>query len=592
MTAHGMGADNPEHCNESRLQWMGATDRTTSNSAQYIDGYMVLVCSQSGKIFNVIEADETVRAELATNSGASSIDDLWPEALTNKIRDSLKRSLRSRQSHSIELKNPADAAVSEFIFIAQGPDRALLLVRDLSEQRRALSSARRLAYTDDATGLPNREFLFSELQKIADVQRLKEGRAAIICLHVGQFDENGYALNSTQQDEVLRQLAARLTTRLRGSNDNSANDFERYSVAARTDYRQFSIVLPSIESGEDAEAVVARVVADLQKPATVGTRTVTVHACGGVALYPQDGMDAAALFENAKGAMEDARTNPSTPYKFHSGTVRLRTLQRHDLEDELKMTLERNEYALNYLPIIAAESDLPTTIEALLRWPDSLLGTQPTRKIVRVAERTGLILPIGEWVLRHACEQLQAWHDSGHTDLRIAINISAQELASDGIVDGVKKILDETGTDPCRLDIELKEHTLFREFLTNYAACRQLQELGIRIVVDDYGVGACSLAQLSQSPVDAIKIDNSIVSNLEFNERDKAACAAAIAVGNELGVDVVAEGVETEGQAQFLRDHGCRYLQGFLFSTPMSDDEIGAYLKGLSQPEERLGGLR
>jgi diguanylate cyclase (GGDEF)-like protein len=571
---------------------MVTTDATAPNSPQYTDGYLVLVCSQAGAIHSIVEANETIRQELESSSGAPSIDDLWPKALTARIRDSLKRALRSRQSHSVELKNPADATVSEFIFVVQGPQRALVMVRDLSAQRRALSRARQLAYTDDATGLPNREFLFSELQKISEIQRLKEGRAAIICIHVGQFDEHGYALNSTQQDEVLRQLAARLTTHLRGFNDNSANDYERYSVAARTDYRQFSIVLPSIESGEDAESVVTRVVEDLKKPTTVGTRTVTVHACGGVALYPQDGMDAAALFENANGAMEDARNDPSTPYKFHSGTVRLRTLQRHDLEEELRMTLERNEYALNYLPIVAADSGLPTTIEALLRWPDSLLGSQPTRKIVRVAERTGLILPIGQWVLRNACEQLRAWHESGHTNLRVAINISAQELVSDGIAERIEKILDETNTDPRDLDIELKEHMLFREFLTDYAACRKLQKLGIRIVVDDFGVGACSLAQLSQSPVDAIKIDNSIVSNLESNERDKAACAAAIAIGIELGIDVVAEGVETEGQAQFLRDHRCHYLQGFLFSTPMNASEMQAYLNALLQSRRNVEGMR
>lgn len=570
---------------------MVTTDAAAPNATQYTDGYLVLICSQAGTIHSVIDADETIREELASSAGTPSIDDLWPEALTAKIRDSLKRAIRSRQSHSLEIENAVDGAANEFIFVVQGPDRAMVMVRDLSEQREALSRARRLAYTDDATALPNREFLFNELRKITDVQRLKEGRAALICLHVGQFDDHGYALNSTQQDEVLRQLAARLKTHLRGSNDDSANDYERYSVAARTDYRQFSIVLPSIEGGEDAEAVVARVVEDLKKPTAVGTRSVSVDACGGVALYPQDGTDPAALFENASGAMEDARNDPSTSYKFHSGTVRLRNLQRHDLEEELRSTLERNEYALNFLPIVSADSGLPTTIESLLRWPDTLLGTQPTRKIVRVAERTGLILPIGQWVLRHTCEQLRTWHDAGHTDLRAAINISSQELVSDGIAERIEQVLEETNTNPRDLDIELKEHMLFREVLTDYAACRKLKSLGIRIVVDDYGVGACSLAQLSQSPVDAIKIDNTIVSNLESNDRDKAACAAAIAVAEQLGIDAVAEGVETEAQAQFLRDHGCHYLQGFLFSTPMSDSEVQSYLKEISQARGHAGGL-
>jgi EAL domain-containing protein (putative c-di-GMP-specific phosphodiesterase class I) len=176
--------------------------------------------------------------------------------------------------------------------------------------------------------------------------------------------------------------------------------------------------------------------------------------------------------------------------------------------------------------------------------------------------------------------------------MRAAINISSQELVSDDIVERIEKVLDETNTNPRDLDIEIKEHMLFREVLTDFTACNKLKSLGIRIVVDDYGVGACSLAQLSQSPVDAIKIDNTIVSNLENNDRDKAACAAAIAVANELGIDVVAEGVETDGQAQFLRDHGCHYLQGFLFATPMTDAEMLAYLKSLSSAGQSAEGLR
>lgn len=571
---------------------MVTTDAKAPSPTQYTAGYLILICSQGGTIHRVVEAEATVRDELAASSSTPTIDDLWPEALTGRIRDSLKRALRSRQSHSVELENPADSTTSEFIFVVQGPDRALMIVRDLSEQKQSLALARKLAYTDDVTGLPNREFLFRELLKITDVQRLKEGRAAVICLRIGQFDDHGYALNSTQQDEVLKQLAARLTANLRGLNDDSGNDYERYSVAARTDYRQFCIVLPSIESGEDAEAVVTRLVEDLKQPITVGNRTVALQACGGVAIYPQDGTDPAALFENASGAMEDARHNSSMPFKFHSGTVRLRNLQRHDLEAELKSTLERNEYALNFLPIVDAASGVPVTVEALLRWPDTLLGSQPTRKIIRVAERTGLILPIGQWVLRRACEQLGVWHSSGHWDLRIATNISSQELVSDGIAERIEQVLDETGTDPRHLDVELKEHMLLREVLTDFSTCRELKELGIRIVVDDYGVGACSLAQLSQSPVDAIKIDNSIVANLEVSDRDKAACAAAIAVANKLDLDVVAEGVETEKQAQFLRDHGCKYLQGFLFSTPMNEGEAESYLNTAFAARQGARGLR
>ncbi|MBT8100231.1 MAG: bifunctional diguanylate cyclase/phosphodiesterase, partial [Gammaproteobacteria bacterium] len=470
-----------------------------------------------------------------------------------------------------------------------GPDRVLMIVRDLSENQLALARVRELAYTDEATGLPNREYLFAELQKITDVQRLKEGRAAVICLQVGQFDDHGYALNSSQQDDVLRQLATRMTGHLRGSNDEDISDYERLSIAARTDYRRFCVVLPSIESGEDAEAVVQRVIKDLEQPVSLATRTITVSAAGGLALFPQDGIDASSLFENATVAMEDARNDPSAPYKFHSGTVRLRTLQRQDLEVELKLALEQKQYALNFLPIVPADNSLPTTMEALLRWPDTILGTQSTRKIVRVAERTGLILAIGEWVLTHACEQFQRWRREGLSATRLAVNLSAQELVSDNIVERVARILDSTGTHPQDVDLEIKEHMLFREALREYAICRQFRDLGVRIVVDDYGIGACSLAHLSQSPIGAIKIDNTFVTNLVDSERDRAACAAAIAVGKELGVDVIAEGVETEQQAQILSELGCQYLQGFLFAEPMNDDLALDYLT--ASCKRRSGGV-
>ncbi len=567
-------------------------DEAEPNSAHCTDDNLVLIVTQAGSVCSVLEAPESLRDGLTSNADALSINDLWPAELTDRIHDSLKRAVRNRRSHSLEIENTAAGLANEFIFVPQGRDRVLVIVRDLSAQRVAFSRARQLAYTDDATGLPNREYLFNELRKITDLQRLKEGRAAMICIHVGQFDDHGYVLNLAQQDEVLKQLATRLTKHLRGSNDENATDYERYSVAARTDYRQFSVVLPSIESGEDAEAVVSRLVSDLKQPATVGARTVTVRACGGVALFPQDGMDPAALFENAIGAMEDARNDPSAAFKFHSGTVRLRTLQRKDLELELKSALDRNEYALNFLPIVEANTGTPTVVEALLRWPETILGTQPTRKIVRVAERTGLILPIGQWVLKHACVQLQAWHNAGHTNIRVAINLSAQELVSDGVAERIATILANTDTDPSNVDLEIKEHMLFREVLTDYATCKKLKALGVRIVVDDFGIGSCSLVHLSQSPVDAIKIDNTLVSNLASNDRDKAACAAAIAMARELGIEVVAEGVETEIQARILRDQGCHYLQGFLFSTPMTDSETMNYLNSVTGRQENVESLR
>lgn len=567
------------------------TDAKAPPSDQPTQDSLILVLSQSGGICSVIEAADSVRDTLASMTEEPSIDQLWPKPLVATIQTSLKRALRERKSHSIEAESDDDGTASEYLFVVQGRDRVMMIVRDLSVQRRALLQAHELAYTDEVTGLPNREFLYRELQEITEVQRLREGRAAVICLQVDRFDDQGYTLNAWQQDDVIEQLAHRLTTNIRGSNGEDVDNFERYSVIARTDFQQFSIVLPSIEGGEDAEAVTERLIAELTKPASVATRTVSVRASGGIALFPQDGTDAAALYENATAAMEDARNDPTATFKFHSGTIRLRTLQRSDLEVELKTALERDDYALNFLPIVAATNGHPVTLEALLRWPETILGTQSTRKIVRVAERTGLIVPIGQWVLRHACHQLGAWRQAGHDSIRVAVNLSPQELFSDRLDERIASILKETDTDPRDLDVELKEHMLFREVQTNFAICRKLKSLGIRIVVDDFGVGTCSLAHLSQSPIDALKIDNTLVSSLETSDRDKAACAAAIAIANELGIHVIAEGVETEYQAEVLRDLGCHYLQGFLISTPMTTTKTLQYLQDVDHGQQTAKGV-
>lgn len=571
---------------------MALTKAQESNSASMSEGNTVLVVSQNGIICSIIEASVELRTQYESESGDLLIDKVWPESVASCIRQAVRKVIRTRQSYGERLDDPTDGRSYEFIYIAQGPDRAMMIVRDQSDQQVALTRVHKLAFTDEATGLPNREFLLGELQKITDMQRLKEGRAALICIHVGQFDDHGWALNSSQQDEILKVLASRLTQHLRGTNDDDEEDYERYSVAARIDFRQFGIVLPSIESGEDAEAVVKRLITDLSEPVTTGARTVSVSPKFGVALFPQDGTDHASLFQNSAAAMNDARNDPASSFKFHSGTVRLRTLQRQDLEVELRTALENEDYALNYLPIVHASNGQPVTLEALLRWPDTVLGTQPTRKIVRVAERTGLIIPIGEWVIRSACNQLQQWRTAGFDEIRIAINLSSQELVSDGIVERIARILDETGVEAGNVDIELKEHMLFREVLNDYATCRQLKTLGMRMVIDDYGIGACSLAHLSQSPADAIKIDNSFVQNLEASNRDRAACAAAIAMANELGIEVIAEGVESEQQANILRDIGCRFLQGFYFSKPMDHGAASTYLSACNTALQSGGVIR
>jgi len=373
-------------------------------------------------------------------------------------------------------------------------------------------------------------------------------------------------------------LSTRLTRGLRGVNQPESKDQERYSIVARIDYRQFAVVLPIIQAGSDAATVAGRLSESMQQPINTGSREVTVCVSTGIALFPQDGADAETLFENAAAATTDAKSSRTARQRFHSGTIKERALKRQDLELELRSALEREEFDLNYLPIVQPDTGNAVTAEALLRWPQTVFGARSIEKLVSLAEYTGLIVPIGEWVLRHSCTQLYAWHSAGHPDLRLAVNLSVQEFSRADLVRRIAIILDECSIDPHFIDLEITEHILFRDAMKDFARCTELKELGARIVVDDYGTGACSLAHLSRSPIDAVKIDGSFVTHSGTNPDDRAACAAAIAMAHALNLKVVAESVETEEQAALLQELGCDYLQGFLFCEPKPATEFSDYL--------------
>jgi diguanylate cyclase (GGDEF)-like protein len=542
-----------------------ATDKaTTSNLAVIVSG--------DGAVEDILQGDDV-------SVSPAHIDAMWPPALTERIRRNLRRTLRSRQFFSEDVKLDDLSQTNEFIYVAQGRDRVLLIVRDASQQASAVSRMQRLAYVDDVTELPNREFLLDELGQIVDEQRIKEGRAAVICVHIDEIEEHRNAFGLGQLQAILREIGSRLKVELRAPNVSAEPDPERRSVVARMDYRQFAVVLPSIQGGEDAESVAERLTARLQEPILVNNTAIKIRACAGIALLPQDGNDAATLCENATAAMEDARSSDGSGVKFHSGTVKLRTLQRQDMELELRTALDRDEFDLNYLPVVEAATGRVRGVEALLRWPESIVGSQSTRKVISLAERTGLILPIGDWVLRTCCAQLRAWHDAGLEDLRLSINLSVQEFARPDLVDRIAGALATSGLQPHNIDVEITERLLCRDAVSGYEVCRALRSLGVGLVLDDYGIGACSLAELARSSVDTLKVDNTLVAQLGKSERSQAACDAAISLAHALNLKVVAEGVETAEQKKILTRLGADMLQGFLFSQPLSAGAVAPFIE-------------
>jgi diguanylate cyclase (GGDEF)-like protein len=533
---------------------------------------IVLTMSGDGSIVEVLHRGGYPAADPAAQAKGLSIENLWTEELAERVKNKTRRALKTRQVHCDECDS-ADSSF-ELVYVPQGRDRVLVIVRNVTEQNSVISRVRHLAYVDEPTGLPNREFLLAELGRFTDELRLREGRAAVICFDIDNLDLPGYAVGSQLQDAVLKVLAARLANGLRSANQSDPESAERYSIAARIDYRKLAVVLPRIESGSAAAAVAQRLADSLQQPVKIEGRCVSVTVCAGIALFPQDGTDAMTLFDNSHAAMEDAKNSASGPQQFHTGTARVKALQRQDMELELRSALHRDELELHYLPIVASGSRQITCVEALLRWPQTGFGAQSIQKVVSLAEHTGLIVPIGEWILRQTCEKLREWHVAGFSDLRLAVNLSVQEFSRPDLAAKIAEILSDFSLDPGFVDCEITEHMLFRDAMKNYATCRRLKELGVGVIIDDYGTGVCSLGHLAHSPVDAIKIDNSFVANSGSNPRDRKACSAATEMAHKLGMKSIAEGVETEEQAGLLAHQGCDFLQGFLFSKPAAADEM------------------
>lgn len=537
---------------------------------------MALIVDAEGAVCSVMSAP----ADLACPESVSA---LWPGEVGERVRNSVRRVLRNREFFAEDIDHDAQGNSAEHIYVVQGRDRVLLVVRDTSRQRRTMSRLEKMAFVDTVTGLPNRENFQQELKKVCEDQRLREGRAAVICIHVNDVDGNSGNVGIGHYGRVLQDHAQRLLRELRGANSIDETDFERRTVVARTDFHRFGIILPVIETGADAEAVTERLVQILQSPVDIDGRAVTTQVYGGIGLFPQDGGDAATLFANSLAATEDARVGEPGNIRFHSGTLQLRTLQRQDLEVELKAALENGAFRLNYLPIVDATTQKVRSAEALLRWPDSVMGSHSTSKIIGLAERTGLIVQIGEWVLRESLGQLRCWHDAGWSEMRLAINLSMQEFSRPDIAPRMAALMLEAGVQPEFVDIEITEKMLARDALTGFQILDALKALGIGLHVDDYGTAACSLAQISHSPIDAIKLDNSLVTTAESCARDNAACHAAIASAHVLGLAVIAEGVETEQQLQALRDAGCDMLQGFYFTEPLATADVTRYLETASQ---------
>jgi diguanylate cyclase len=429
-----------------------------------------------------------------------------------------------------------------------------------------------LAYFDPVTGLPNRHAANEQIQSLIDtVGRTSDG-FALMLLDLDDFKMINDTLGHVVGDQLLRALATRLTEYMRPSD-----------VACRFGGDEFVLLAPRITERAHLQLLGQAAMLALDAPLVVGSHEIRVRGSVGVAQFPADASDAAGLVRAADTAMYAAKSLGKNTYAiFHADMERgVRTRLR--LDNDLRHAIERGELRLLYQPIVDLRQQRMVGVEALLRWVHPELGIISPTEFIPVAERSGVIVEIGQWVLDTACRQLKAWADQGHADLHMAVNVTARQIRR-GLKGQVDTALTLSGVNPQSLEIEITEHSMVEDIDSNVAQLAALRSLGIRVAVDDFGTGLSSLAYLKRLPINKLKIDCVFVRDLPHNGDDAAIAAAIISLARSLGLVVVAEGVETEAQRVFLTEQGCDCAQGFLYSHPVSSDELTELLQRHLRP--------
>ena len=432
-----------------------------------------------------------------------------------------------------------------------------------------------LAYFDALTGLPNREQSRTRIIGAIEAARQHSRQLAVLYLDLDNFKRVNDTLGHAAGDELLRSMAQRLREILRYG-EHVTSQLEAYSRPgdlARLGGDEFMILLPNIPGAEAAGSVAGRIIGALREPVQVLTNSLVVTPSIGISIFPAHGQDADTLLRNADLAMYFAKRRCPGTFAFFDAPMNASALQRFTVEDRLRGALERQEFSLDYQPQFDVRTGALSGMEALLRWKSDTLGAVPPSEFIPIAEDTGLILPIGEWVLRTACRQAKRWHEEGLPFGRMSVNVSGRQFGLPDFPSRVAAILAETGLQPGQLELEITESVVMSDESWAERALSQLKALGITLAIDDFGTGYSSFGRLRHFAVDRLKIDRSFVTRINDGGDDQAIAAAIISMSHSLRINVTAEGVESLPQLLFLQEHDCHEAQGFLLSKalPMSD---------------------
>jgi diguanylate cyclase (GGDEF)-like protein/PAS domain S-box-containing protein len=471
------------------------------------------------------------------------------------------------------------------------------IVGQAIEKRLAEERVRRFAYRDDLTGLPNRQHFHQLLRAAVSLAARSERRMALLFLDLDGFKKVNDTLGHEIGDKLLAEVACRFSKAVRASDHlgrPNETGGDSSSSISRLGGDEFTVLLSEIQQPIDASLVADRLLATLETPITLAGQDLFMSTSIGIAVFPEDGEDAEALIRNADAAMYFAKVRGRNGYSFYSSEMNRSQSHRLELESRLRIALEREQLEIHYQPILSAETGRVVAAEALVRWNEPEWGYVPPDDFIPVAEETGLIVGLGQWVFRKVCEQARIWRDDCEAVIRIGVNVSGKQIREPGMVEMVRQALQATGIAPTQIELEITESTIMQDDVLTVQTLRQLKEMGVGLALDDFGTGYSSLSYLRRFTIDRVKIDRTFISELPGNASDAALTSAIIAMAHGLQLDVVAEGVETEAQARFLELRGCDELQGYLYGRPCPAVEFVDRLRARprlaseDKPDERI----
>jgi diguanylate cyclase (GGDEF)-like protein len=524
--------------------------------------------------------------DLSDDCLGKNIRGVMSSDITDMIMAHIDKALKTEEPQLFEYQPWMSEQHYEVRLVVGGQDRVFVILSNISDYRRAAERAKYLAHHDTLTELPNR-YLFNDRlrQAIARAQRDKQ-LLAVLFIDIDNFKHINDTIGHRAGDQLLQSIATRLMMGIRKADSISRPLTEEPEhMVARLGGDEFIMLLTDTKDMQAPAKVARRVLGMLSEPFVIGAQEVFVTASVGIAVYPLDGEDTDTLLMNADVAMYQAKNNGRNNYQYYSDAVDTLRAERFAVENKLRKALDRNQFMLFYQPQIDISTGKVIGVEALIRWLQPDLVLIKPDEFIPLAEETGLIIPIGEWVLRAACAESRVWQKGGMRPIRMTVNVSSIQFRQNNFVEVVSGILRDTGMDPRYLQLELTEGTIMQDSANTIKKLHSLQAMGIQVAIDDFGTGYSSLNYLKRFPLSTLKIDCSFVKDIDTSPADQAIINAIVNLAHNFNLKVIAEGVEKKGQLTFLRGCGCEGAQGHLICPPVNAIVLAEFIKKESHLE-------